>query len=536
MLLSALVMPSEQVNSRCFFTNQCGVKVPLVWEVSVIALTLYYIEKAADASTGSSWYVGVLAGISCFAYPIFGWLGDSIVGRYRAVKFSLFIIWVSTILFAGSEILASYIPERKQEKSVICIILATVEVIAAACFIVNNFHLGIDQLEDAPSWKISSYISKFVSCIYLGMVVKSVAFNCINSTVSAGLAAVVSSLAVSLSFLCTKEMTVVPTSPNSLALIFNVLKYTVKNKYPRLQSAYSYWRHKKPRINLAKSVYGGPYTSEEVEDVKMFLKLLIIIPVACFLPEVLLSLEIFGKQILIFHYSDNGYAVMLSNQSIHSFQHCLLRKVIYNISGFYITFGIILYETLVYPLFRKYIASVAIRKKLVAGMVFCIVTWLSYLVLEVTGHVFYPNKSKNITCLFDSNKNTFLNGESMSLSYYWLCVPKILKATSQYLLLSSGLEMLCAQSPYSMKSLLVGWAWSMFTVALLGNMTLQRIFAFMGNRWHPFSCGMVYFTFASISAGVAAAFVLLVFAWYSKRRRRDNIMEEEIVSVGFDGN
>ena len=526
-------MPSEQAFSRCF-THQRGVIVSLVWEVSIVALVLYFLEEAAtSAGTYFRYFEILAAGLAFFLFPLFGWLGDSIIGRYRAVKLSLFIIWVCTILFTVSGILESYLVLKHGSYAAIRCVLASGAVIVAACFMVNNFHLGIDQLEDSPpSWKISSYISKYVSCMYFGMGLKTIAFRCINPLVSAGLASMIITLAVSLSVLCTKEMTIVPTYPNSLALIFNVLKYTVQNKYPRLQSAYSYWRHEKHRINLAKKAYGGPFTSEEVEDVKIFLKLLVVVPVSCFLPELFLSLEIMGKQIFIYHYSDTGY-VKPNQGGTYSYQQCLLRECIYNISSVYITVGIIVYENIVYPLLRKYIASVTISKKLLAGMVFSFFTWLSYAVLEIDGHVVHFNKSRNITCLFRSNEGTFLNGESMSLSFYWLCVPKILKATAQYLLLSSGLELLCAQSPYSMKNLLVGWAWSMFMVALSGNKVLQWIFGSIKDGEH-FSCGLAYFIFATISTGVAVAFAAMVFTWYYKRRRRENRVGEEIIGDGFD--
>ena len=48
-----------------------------------------------------------------------------------------------------------------------------------------------------------------------------------------------------------------------------------------------------PRIDLGKNKYGGPFTTEEVEDVKIFLLLFVLL------------LSLFG-----FHLADNGYSVM----------------------------------------------------------------------------------------------------------------------------------------------------------------------------------------------------------------------------------
>ena len=66
-----------------------------------------------------------------------------------------------------------------------------------------------------------------------------------------------------------------PVTNNPLKLIYQVLKYAVKNKYPRLRSAFTYWEDRPySRIDLGKNKYGGPFTIEQVEDVKTFFRIL----------------------------------------------------------------------------------------------------------------------------------------------------------------------------------------------------------------------------------------------------------------------
>ena len=63
-----------------------------------------------------------------------------------------------------------------------------------------------------------------------------------------------------------------------IILIFNVLRYAKKNKYPRLRSAFTYWDDKPfSRIDLGKTKYGGPFTTEQVEDVKTFFRIVVVI-------------------------------------------------------------------------------------------------------------------------------------------------------------------------------------------------------------------------------------------------------------------
>ena len=57
-----------------------------------------------------------------------------------------------------------------------------------------------------------------------------------------------------------------------LKLIYQVLKYAVKNKYPRLRSAFTYWEDKP--YSMGQNKYGGPFTIEQVEDVKNFFRIL----------------------------------------------------------------------------------------------------------------------------------------------------------------------------------------------------------------------------------------------------------------------
>ena len=62
---------------------------------------------------------------------------------------------------------------------------------------------------------------------------------------------------------------------NPFKNIYKVLKYSWKHKVPEHRSAFTYWEEDIPRrIDLGKNKYGGPFTNEEVEDIKTFLRIL----------------------------------------------------------------------------------------------------------------------------------------------------------------------------------------------------------------------------------------------------------------------
>ena len=62
---------------------------------------------------------------------------------------------------------------------------------------------------------------------------------------------------------------------NPIKLIAKVINYSRMNKYPRNRSALTYWEDEVPLcLDLGKEKYGGPFTEEQVEDVKTVLRLI----------------------------------------------------------------------------------------------------------------------------------------------------------------------------------------------------------------------------------------------------------------------
>ena len=70
---------------------------------------------------------------------------------------------------------------------------------------------------------------------------------------------------------------------NLVKFVVQVLNYARKDKFPERRSACTYWEEQCPScIDLGKDKYGGPFTVEEVEDVKTALKLVPLI--SCVIP------------------------------------------------------------------------------------------------------------------------------------------------------------------------------------------------------------------------------------------------------------
>ena len=65
--------------------------------------------------------------------------------------------------------------------------------------------------------------------------------------------------------------------PNPYRIVFKVLKFSLRNNGRQQRSAFTYWGEEPSRMDLAKERYGGPFTHEEVENVKTFLRIVAVL-------------------------------------------------------------------------------------------------------------------------------------------------------------------------------------------------------------------------------------------------------------------
>jgi hypothetical protein len=98
-----------------------------------------------------------------------------------------------------------------------------------------------------------------------------------------------------------------PVVQNPYKLAYKVIKYALKNKHPQRRSAFTYCEDELPsRLDFGKSKYGGPFTTEQVEDVKTFLRVLAVITFCSLIPsEAFLVYKYSNKLILLISHHGN---------------------------------------------------------------------------------------------------------------------------------------------------------------------------------------------------------------------------------------
>ena len=284
---------------------------------------------------------------------------------------------------------------------------------------------------------------------------------------------------------------------NPIKLIAKVLNYARKNKYPKNRSAFTYCEEQYPsRIDLGKEKYGGPFSDEEVEDVKTVLRMipLYICIFGFYLAWELISLPDFLSNAI----EDN-----------QSYAMCIIRPS--TVSLITLSVFVLFYQFLIYPCFHKYIPSML--KRIGLGLILCFLTSFTYMIIALIGEV----KNSSAVCVL---KDPSINSSfEIPIDYHWVIVPEVICGISYFLVLTISLEFTVAQSPKSMRGLMVGFRYAVVGLAVLMSMYFETPFEYLDSA--PLGCGFYYF----LSKTVLIFIILVIFillAKHYKLRVRDN--------------
>ena len=269
-----------------------GAFLVLLWTLLLgIAVNLFVLTVIlpVDMSVLSIQYLLSPIIFALVSAPLSGWLADAKFGNYKVFRVGVVLLFISAVMNCLFLILEALVLENNHvlEEIKFCAIWSVFAVGCCAC-IVTALPFGLDQMPDASSLSITSFIAWFVCTISISSFVYSF-IHLINTyylLISERdlflYCALVSTFCLSVILIFTfiftpKWLIIEPKSPQSLKTIYQVLKFAAKHKAPLNRSAFTYWEEDIPsRIDLGKSKYGGPFTTEQVEDVKTVLRLLVI--------------------------------------------------------------------------------------------------------------------------------------------------------------------------------------------------------------------------------------------------------------------
>ena len=304
------------------FKNK-GALLILVWNCLVMS-ALQYLIMYPDVFHPTS-HIHGYSFIWGLTLPIAGWLADVCFKRYKVILWSILIMWMASVLVVASSVL-SQLPViehyyHNNTKDCVTMLLLIVMSLSFGGYQANVVLFGIDQLQDASTDEITSFISWYVSTYFSSGLVIKLIYICLgeayDSLLPEFLVCVCLTIMVVLALLCNQIFLKEPITQNPFQLIYKVIKYAIKTKHPRCRSAFTYCEDDLPsRIDFGKHKYGGPFTTEEVEDVKTFLRILVCIFITTAMTCGMLSLNSLEVQLTI-SYEDDSYDTLFHFNRFH---------------------------------------------------------------------------------------------------------------------------------------------------------------------------------------------------------------------------
>ena len=181
------------------------------------------------------------------------------------------------------------------------------------------------------------------------------------------------------------------------------------------------------------------------------------------------------------------------------------------------------------------------------GIVVCLLGVTSMLIIDVAGHALDMNKAVNHTqCMFQMTPNNNFNAtlSYIPLDMHWavLVVPSLFLQTGPLLVIATVLEFISAQSPQSMKGLLVG-----IFFAIRGLFQFLNSIAIIPlSLKHPWAsgemlenppvtnCGFVYLLFTCVAGLIGLVLFLAAARRYKYRERNEGLFSQHDVEEIYD--
>ena len=466
-----------------------------------------------------------------FIMPFAGWLADIRFGRYKVICWSIQLMWIASMLATINLAVASVLENDYKITKIVTIATGSVMAIGFGGYQANVIQFGLDQLQDTSITEITAFISWYCWTYFSSSVIMEMAHTCMKQEyllLGHLLVCVSTSIVIASTFTCHHVLIKEPVIQNPLKLVYKVIRYAIRNKYPRQRSAFTYCEDELPsRIDLGKSKYGGPFTIEQVEDVKTFLRLLVIAVIA----SVLVG-ENFVQLIPNIHL----FRIFNSVESSTPFSKECYRATFINHTFKYIaiTVYIPIHEFILYPVLHKYFPSIKMYQKLVLGMLLQIARVITHMAFDIIARKKYIEQyDKNISCLLLGNEvdHGLL---STSFNSYLTIISELLESLSLILVSISGIEFLFSQIPYSMRGLIVGAIYGiMFIFTMIGYGIYWPFTQHFSWATGIISCEFWYLFSVLLVMIIFSGLLLVAGRWYKNRKREDVLPNEHIFAERY---
>ena len=482
-----------------------------------------------------------VAFISVF-YPVNGFLADVFCGRRNVLFGSLGLILSFFLIFV---LVVAPISFKHTFSTIFNIVVSCfgllLAIIGIAGYGANFIQFGLDQLLEAPSQQQAIFVhwAKWsydcFSVLVLG--VFAIEYCEVNNdwiikwAITISITAVCACvLLVLIAISCWKRRYFYTecAHKNPYKLVATVLSFVWKHKYPLQRSAFTYCDNEMPsRLDFAKERYGGPFTTEQVEDVKVLFRIVLIL---------LAVGPVFSFDFLI----DNlSFAVIgLHVGTFESIHQCSWNTLVTN-AGFLrfavSTFIFPVYMCILFSLFRNRVPKILPR--IGYGMFLYFVGMLSVFATDTVGHRI-KNETDETDCILHVNQvDNFPVVPSLGLHWSLMIPSIILLSIAPTVLTASVFEFISAQSPHTMKGFLFGVFFAIrgmfqfFGSISLFVLTSKKIWASSLIKEHPPTISCLSRAILFLCAVVLISIILfcVLAKRYKNRERGDRPYDQRFV-------
>lgn len=528
----------------------CRIKKCQLSKASIALIVIHAVVGASHATVmnATMWLgysygnvsVTVIVGYSLIAIiallsPLSGFLADVCCGRYRVVHVGLGLIFGAFLLLSFDAVLTMihgitiWSSDNILHFYVLIVAVCTylLFVVGHANYQSNIIQFGLDQLLDTPSTSLALFIHWFIWAENLGTFVIQVCFatflcnqNSHYTLITGCSLPLILMVCFFLSTLCLRKHWFYsePGHSNPYKMVVKVLNFAKRHRYPLQRSAFTYCDDEEPcRLDFGKEKYGGPFTTEQVEDVKTFLRILVVLVTLGLLFVLEIPSSIFLSILFGLHVGDHSSIA----EQVCSGKFVLLGK------GSLIN----IVTVLILPVYLKlvYQRVPRILSRLIMAWSLYLIGVASMLCIDLAGHITIRKNAVNNTdmCMFTISHDIALPNLDLSLGY--LLIPDIFLGIGSPLVMATALEFISAQSPSSMKGLLVGIFFSiraffqLISAVALIPFSYRPLWDSQHLREYPTvtSCGFGYFSFTCVVALIGLILFSIVAERYKNRERDD---------------
>ena len=530
-LLKVYLKPRYQIRRL----KSKGAILVLVWNFLVWSAYYSKANPVLKVHSNTNVVFPIIEAIAAgLVMPLTGLLADVRFGRYKVVNWSIWTMWTSSILVTASFVVAQLAESYKKIHQIVSLGLLVPLGVGFCGFQANIVQFGVDQLLDASTTEIKSFITWYAGTFITGKLVIHSVLTCVQKYDFFGPLLISFYLTVILvtnllfNHLLIKE----PVSQNPFRLVYRVIEYAIKNKYPRQRSAFTYCEDNLPsRIDFGKRKYGGPFTTEQVEDVKTLFQSLLIAGVLSAFHGMSQNEDKLTSQVK----KVMGYRAI--GEADTPQQRCHYSNYIYFTGLYFVTIIVLIpvYEILIYPVFHRCLPHLKIYNKFAIGAALRIGRYVTLLALNTYARQHFiknngPFSNTTLLCLFQASPGVLGN----ALDNKWFILPQIMSSLSDLLIVISMIEFFCAQVPYSMKGLMAGITYGLLGVFIAFDNTTSLPFIMKSSRWgtRTISCGFWY-CLTKLLFLILIAILSLVARWYKLRKREDVLPNEQIFAERY---